>query len=90
MILDVEDTATGLRCTAHTDTAYISPADTEALLRHLERIAVDARSRRQVLHQGQRRQRRLVQRRHRPCHRDGVTGCNEVAASSWTCPPSGR
>ncbi|GAB3824366.1 condensation domain-containing protein [Dactylosporangium cerinum] len=40
MILDVEDTATGLRCTAHTDTAHISPADTEALLRHLERIAV--------------------------------------------------
>ena len=42
MILDVEDTATGLRCTAHTDTASISPADTEALLRHLERIAVAA------------------------------------------------
>jgi hypothetical protein len=40
MILDVEDTATGLRCTAHTDTAYISPADTTALLHHLERIAV--------------------------------------------------
>ncbi|WP_327005058.1 hypothetical protein OHA72_60340 [Dactylosporangium sp. NBC_01737] len=41
MILDVEDTATGLRCTAHTDTAYISPDDTSALLHHLERIAVD-------------------------------------------------
>lgn len=40
MILDVEDTATGLRCTAHTDTAYISPTDTTVLLHHLERIAV--------------------------------------------------
>ncbi|MET7420849.1 hypothetical protein [Dactylosporangium sp. NPDC005555] len=47
MILDVEDTPEGLRCTAHTDTAHISPADTSALLHHLERIAVtasDARS----------------------------------------------
>ncbi|GAA1514500.1 hypothetical protein GCM10009827_031520 [Dactylosporangium maewongense] len=42
MILDVEDTPGGLRCTAHTDTAHISPADTEALLQHLERIAVTA------------------------------------------------
>ncbi|MEV4512025.1 hypothetical protein AB0K00_24040, partial [Dactylosporangium sp. NPDC049525] len=42
MILDVEDTATGLRCTAHTDTADISPADTTALLHHLERVAVSA------------------------------------------------
>ncbi|MFF5231424.1 condensation domain-containing protein [Dactylosporangium sp. NPDC000521] len=42
MILDVEDTPGGLRCTAHTDTAHISPADTSALLHHLERIAVTA------------------------------------------------
>jgi hypothetical protein len=42
MILDVEDTPTGLRCTAHTDTAYISPTDTTVLLHHLERIAVAA------------------------------------------------
>ena len=42
MILDVEDTPAGLRCTAHTDTAHISPDDTTALLEHLERVAVRA------------------------------------------------
>jgi hypothetical protein len=42
MILDVEDTPAGLRCTAHTDTACIAPADTVALLHRLERIAVTA------------------------------------------------
>jgi len=39
LIVDVEDIPGGLRCTAHTDTRWISPEDTEALLHAMEAVA---------------------------------------------------
>lgn len=40
-ILDVEDTPTGVRGTLHMDTRWVAPADAEAVLWNLERVAAD-------------------------------------------------